>query len=387
MQKRAAMRCLHFTFCILHYTFVTACNSTPAPIQVRQSGAGAYEAALVADVGGFAVAWHDTRDGNGEIYLQRLDANGRPADQERRLTESPDASYEPSIESLGDAFVVAWYEQTDGGEQTAMLAAWSRDGSRKWAHAIAPASRNPVIRSAGRDVVAAWIQSEADGSEAVWVGSWDGGGTETRARKKLGPASENTWNLNLALDGAEAWVVFDAMNATRSSELFLGRAGPAGARLDRLTRDDGLASKYPDLQMGARGRLALTWYDTRDGNDEVYLLVASQSDLRGEIDDRARRVTTTEGESIGAYVAWNGERVGLTWSDKTLGQHEIYFQSFDGAGEPLSSPERLTTSETWSLVPAIRPWRQGFALAWTEYRPASGQIQGGTGEVAFTLVD
>jgi hypothetical protein len=235
--------------------------------------------------------------------------------------------------------------------------------------------------------VAAWIQSEVDGSEAVWVGSWDGGGTETRARTKIGLASKNTWNLNLALDGAEAWVVFDAVNATRSSELFLGRVGPAGARLDRLTRDDGLASKYPDLQMGTRGRLALTWYDTRDGNDEVYLLVASHSDLRGEIDDRARRVTTTEGESIGAYVAWNGERVGLTWSDKTLGQHEIYFQSFDGAGEPRSPPERLTTSETWSLVPAIRPWRQGFALAWTEYRPASGQIHEGTGEVAFTVVD
>jgi hypothetical protein len=387
MQEFGAMRCLHFAFGLLHYVVLTSCSHPPSPVQVSQSGTGAYEAALVTDDAGFAVAWYDTRDGNGEIYLRRLDANGTPIDSERRLTESPDASYEASIEHLGDAFVVAWYEQTEGGRQTAMLGAWNRDGSRKWAHEIAPASRNPVIRTDGREIVSAWIQSEADGSEAVWVGSWNGSGTETRARTRLGPASKTTWNLNLAVEGSEAWVVFDAVNATRSNELFLGRVGSAGVRLERLTRDDGLASKYPDLQIGPQGRLALTWYDTRDGNDEVYLFVARHSELRGEIDDRARRVTTTEGESIGAYVAWNGERVGLAWSDKTLGQHEIYFQSFDSAGQPLTSPERLTTSDTWSLVPAIRPWREGFALAWTEYRPASGEIHEGTGEVAFTLVD
>ena len=124
----------------------------------------------------------------------------------------------------------------------------------------------------------------------------------------------------------------------------------------------------------------------RDGNDEVYLFVGGKSDLHGEIDGRVRRVTTTEGESIGAYVIWNAERVGLAWSDKTPGVHEIYLQEFDGAGMPLGSAERLTRTDSWSLVPAIRPWRNGFALAWTEYQPASSQVHDGTGEVVFTIV-
>ena len=133
--------------------------------------------------------------------------------------------------------------------------------------------------------------------------------------------------------------------------------------------------------------MALTWYDMRDGNDEVYLYIGRASDLRREIDDRARRITTTEGESIGAYVTWNNGRVGLAWSDKTPGAHEIYFQSFDGAGMPLESARRLTQTRPWSLVPVIRPWRNGFALAWTEYLPASGEPHDGTGEVAFTVVE
>jgi hypothetical protein len=187
--------------------------------------------------------------------------------------------------------------------------------------------------------------------------------------------------------GSDAWVVFDAATSTRTSELFIGRVGSAGVSLERLTRDDGAASKYPDLAMDGEGRVALTWYDKRDGNDEVYLYVGRAADLRGEIDDRARRITTTEGESVGAYVTWSDGRVGLAWSDKTPGAHEIYFQSFNGDGMPLESVRRLTQTGAWSLVPAIRPWRKGFALAWTEYQPASGEIHDGIGEIAFTLIE
>jgi hypothetical protein len=377
----------HFAFCILNYALHTSCSSAPPPIQVSQSGAGAYETALATDDAGFAVAWYDVRDGNAEIYLRLLDESGRLAGPERRLTETPDSSYEASLERLGGRFIIAWYEQTTEGRQTAMLGAWTRDGDRKWTQAIAPDSRNPVIRTDGHAIVAAWIQSEPDGSENVWVGSWAEDGKEQRTRTRVGPASKTTWNLNLDLNGSDTWVAFDAATSTRSSELFVARVDASGVRLECLTRDDGASSKYPDLAVDGEGRVALTWYDMRDGNDEVYLFVGRVSDLHGELDDRARRITTTEGESIGAYVAWNAGRVGLAWSDKTPGAHEVYFQSFDSAGMPLGSVERLTRTETWSLVTAIRPWRKGFALAWTEYRPASSAIHDGTGEVAFTLVE
>jgi hypothetical protein len=378
---------LRFAFCILNYAFLISCRSTPALIQVSQSGTGAYETALATDDAGFAVAWYDMRDGNAEIYLRLLDGTGHPTGPERRLTETPDSSYEPSLERLGDRFFVAWYEQTSEGRQTAMLGSWTRDGNRTWTKAIAPGSRNPVIRTDGRAIVAAWIQAEADGRENVWLGSWGADGKEQRPRVQIAEASKTTWNLNLDLHGNDAWVVFDAATSTRSSELFVAHVSASGLRLDCVTRDDGATSKYPDIAIDREGRIALTWYDMRDGNDEVYLFVGRAADLRGEIDDRARRVTTTEGESIGAYVAWSTGRVGLAWSDKTPGAHEIYFQSFDADGMPLGSIERLTRTDAWSLVPAIRPWHTGFALAWTEYLPASSTIHDGTGEVAFTLVD
>lgn len=387
MQRLRAGNYLQLAFCLLNCSLLTSCSQVAAAVQVSQSGAGAYEVALAGDDAGFAVAWYDTRDGNPEIYMRLLDESGKPSGPERRLTDTPDMSYEPSIEHLGDEFAIAWYEQAPDGRQTAMLGAWDREGGRKWVQAIAPGSRNPVLATDGHTIFGAWIQAAPDGSENVWVGTWDAGGRESGMRAEVGLASKSTWNLNLAVDRSGAWVVFDAVASTRASELFVGRVDAEGTRLSPLTHDDGADSKYPDLKISNEGRVALTWYDMRDGNDEVYLFVGAPSGLGGHIDDRSRRVTMTEGESIGAYLTWNSKDLGLAWSDKTPGVHDIFFQRFDSAGMKVGPEQRITRTSAWSLVPAIRPWRKGFALAWTEYQPTSSRIHEGAGEVAFAIIE
>jgi hypothetical protein len=144
-------------------------------------------------------------------------------------------------------------------------------------------------------------------------------------------------------------------------------------------------SKYPDLAFNG-DRAAIAWHDERDGNSEIYLIVAPTTGLREGIEQRARRITNTPGESIGAYVASNGTRFGLAWCDKTAGQHEIYFQAFDTSGNPLAEPHRLTHTRTNSLIPAIKPWSDTFALVWNEYAPKGpGHAAGGRSEIAFSF--
>jgi hypothetical protein len=373
-------RCVVLVGCLLG----VACHSRP--IQVSNSTTGAYEAALTPFADGFAAAWHDTRDGNGEIYLRLLDASGRPAGPEHRLTNGTEESYEASIERLGDALVVAWYDQSGKGQQTAKLGMWRPDGANLWVHAFPNGTRNPVIRSTATAVFCAWIHTEADGREAVFAGWWHSNGRPRSAPVRLGPASTTTWNLNAAVDeSGVGWVAFDAEASTRASEVYLARADIAGPAV-RLTSDDGAPSKYPDLSLAAGGRAALSWQEERDGNVEVYLLTGRLSDLGGPIDARARRVTTTPGESVGAYLAWNGDRLGLAWSDRTPGQHDVFFASFDSSGAPRQPARRLTRNATWSVVPAIQPRGDGFALAWNEYAPASVEVHDGRSEVFFTTV-
>lgn len=373
--------------CIVLAGCVCAAACGVRPTQVSNSGKGAFETALTRFGDGFAVAWYDTRDGNGEIYLRLLDENGRPVGPERRLTNSAEESYEPSIEGLGDALVVAWYDQTGKGQQSARLGAWNKDGVRRWQYAFDSATRNPVVRTSAAGIFCAWIQAEDDGHEAVFAGWWDMEGRPTSPPMRLGAASKTTWNLNAALDGTNTgWVVYDAEASTRSSEVYVARADASATAAVRLTADDGAPSKYPDLAIEKDGRMALSWQDERDGNVEVYLLAGRLGDLAGEVQQRGRRVTNTPGESNGAYVAWNGDRVGLAWSDKTSGQHEVYFESFDAAGASREAARRITETPPWSLVPAIRAWGRGFALAWTEYIPATEELHEGTAEVFFHLI-
>ena len=366
---------------------VLAVACSPRPTQVSNSDSGAFEAALAPFGDGFAVSWYDSRDGNGEIYLRLLDANGQPAGPERRLTTSAEDSFEASIDRLGDGLVIAWYEQSSKGEQTAKLGMWTGDGGNRWVHTFARGTRNPVVRSSATAVLCAWVQTEASGQEAVFAGWWEADGRSKGAPIRLGAATKTTWNLNAAVDdNGTGWVVFDAEFATRTNEVYVSRVDAAQAAPVRLTKDDGAPSKYPDIAIGNGGRIAVSWQDERDGNVEVYLLTANLGELTGEIDGRARRVTNTPGESNGAYMAWNGDRLGLAWSDKTPGQHEVYFAAFDRAGAPRESERRVTSTAEWSLVPAIRAHGTGFALAWTEYIPASAESHQGTAEVFFELL-
>ena len=79
-------------------------------------------------------------------------------------------------------------------------------------------------------------------------------------------------------------------------------------------------------------------------------------------------MTDTAGASIGAYVAWNGARFGLAWSDEIEPgrSHELHFQQFTAGGAPDGGPRRLTDNPTASLIPAIRAAGSRFALAWNE---------------------
>jgi hypothetical protein len=111
---------------------------------------------------------------------------------------------------------------------------------------------------------------------------------------------------------------------------------------------DGSPSKYPDIAIEG-SRFALSWFDERDGNEEIYL---AQGFL--QVDMFPEDVRACTGES----------------------------------GEPLDDVQRLTTNATSSLIPArIKPSRDGFALAWNAVTPgAAGAHDPETrSEVMFSL--
>ena len=369
----------------------------PRYVEVSEPGGGAYEASLARLGDGWVVAWHDTRDGHPEIYARLLDASGQGAGPARRLTNSPDFSYEPQLAAAGVwELVVAWYAVSPSGASVTHVAAWdlAGDAGPRWARTLSnPArlGRNVIVRVENHRLFCAWIEKGLDDRDAAVWAQWldlDLDGQPLAPPQRLADAGPTTWNLNAAIDGdGRAWVVFDATAGTRTDEIFLVGADDAWAPPVRLTDDDGVASKYPDLAFGP-DTAAVTWFDERDGNQEVYLAVAPVPQLRNRFEAHARRVTATAGASIGAYLAWNGGRIGLAWSDETEGEAEVYFQAFDATGVALHAAERLTNNPTASLIPAIQPWGDGFALVWNEdvVEERGDHRSGGRSDIVFVTV-
>jgi hypothetical protein len=372
------------------------CEAT-GPGVVTTSKAIAFEPSLATFRDGFAVAWYDTRDGKGELYQQAVDADGRLYGTEVRLTTGTPEAFEPDIQAVegtqgGDGFVIGWYEKNAAGGYEPRLGFWSRNGAARWIKTLAPRGRNTVIRVHGELVFAAWVEDEVSPAAGLWTGWWNVRGEVVVAPRRVADAGKTTYNLNAALTSDSrghgvpvAFVVFAATVRTKADEIYAVEDDAEHAQVTRLTADDGFASAYPDLALSG-SRAALTWFDLKDGNEEVYLNVGPLATLVRADAVAGTRVTTTKGHSIGAYTTWNGDQVGLAWCDDTIGQHEIYFAQFDASGTRRGDIQQLTNTTPDSLIPAIRPWRSGFALVWIEYVGTDDHDARGRSQVLLKVV-
>lgn len=334
-----------------------------------------YELSLAVSPAGSFAAWHGGPHDRSAIYVQRVDAAGRLVGAPVRVSDGKRLAYEPDLILAGDRLVIAWYEKDSRtGALSVRLAALDRAGKLLWLAPVAdeaPAARNPVVRLIGDRLHIAWIEqagAAGKGNEAsVRHQVFSLAGKAEGPPETIGEANRDTWNLNAAVRGETFIVTYDAALGTKAHELQMLEVTGKQVRRQQLSPDDGKPSLYPDLQLNGAGEAALTWFDRKDGNSEVYLLVAPLGTLEAGAAPDPVRVTRDKGESIGAYLAWNGPVVGLAWSDDMSGRRELYVQAFSASGQSLGPARQIGASEGRASVPAIRASGAGFLVAWNDY--------------------
>ena len=369
---------------------LSACSEVQ---QVSNSGQGAFGVDIAVSDSALpaAVAWYDTRHENAEIYLRLLDEDLLPASQERRLTESFADAYEPDVVIIDDHIAVVWYEESSVGSRTGLnrgqvyFGLYDRSGEVILKMPLSDNevdARIPVITAMTDSIFVAWLQGDISNdrisSQRQLMGTWlQTDGATSVAPHAIAPASPSTWNLNAAVadqDANRVIVVYDAEFETAVSELYAVEATPETSQLNRLTANDGYASKYPDLALSptaTESNTALTWFDELYGNNEIYLLQLPDSalffsDVQNFLELEATRVTESEGDSIGAYLAWQEDRLALVWSEPIAGRYEIFYQLWGQDHVPLTDITRLTTTRGDSYIPSVASREGKFALAWSE---------------------
>jgi hypothetical protein len=234
---------------------------------------------------------------------------------------------------------------------------------------------------------AAAAASAAAATSTLWAAWLDASGNFLHSPYAVATASTTTWNLNAeVLPDNRVAIVYDAAYETAESELYLAITSGEDSIVNRLSEDDNHDSKYPDIAV-RDDAIALTWFDVKDGNEEIYLTqfpLAQAGNIA--VDPQAARVTNTVGESTGAYLAWNDAVLGLAWNDNSGGQHEILLRTFAPDLTPLAAQRQLTDTASASMIPSIEATALCFVLAWNEVEPGQGSHGGDIGATRSEVV-
>ncbi len=283
------------------------------------------------------VIWMDNRDGNFEIYYKRSLDGGSGWSGDVRLTDNAALSQFPSIALSGSVVNVIWQDSRDGN--TEIYYKRSPDGGATWG----PDQRltnDPAgsifasVSASGSAVHVVWEEYRDGNAEIYDKHSMDAGlSWSPDIRLTNDPAisfSPSVWVL-----GSHVHVAWYDRRDSNIAEIYYKRSSDAGANWGsdtRLTNDIG-GSFHPSVRAAA-SNVHVTWYDDRDGNNEIYYKVSTDTGVSWAADTR---LTVNGSQSIQTSVAVANQVVHVLWQDERDGNTEVYYKR-NPAGNPTGLP-------------------------------------------------
>ena len=135
----------------------------------------------------FGVAWVDARDGNSEIYFNRIDMAGAPVGTDVRITSNAGFSGQPDLNWTGAEYAVVWTDDRDGNreiyfnraDETGLVA-----GSDVRVTTSGGVSEQPSLSWQGGSYGLAWTD-ERDGNREIYFNRLDTAGTPLGADVRI----------------------------------------------------------------------------------------------------------------------------------------------------------------------------------------------------------
>ncbi len=325
------------------------------------------------------VVWHDYTPGPPEIYYKRSTDGGTTWSAVKRLTWTPDGSYEPAIaiDSSNNLHVV-WHDYTSGPPE--IYYKRSTDGGATWSSAqrltwTSASSYNPVIAiDSGGTLHVVWSEDTPGLPEIYYKKSTDGGATWS-AIKRLSWTSGDSYFPALAIDSSDAIHVVWEDFTPGYAELYHKRSTDKGTTWSadkRLTSTSG-NSLAPAMATASVNTLHVVWYDSTPGNDDLYYKRSTDGGLTWSAD---KRLTWTSGDSYFPGTAVNsGTTIHVVWHDSTPGSAELYYKRSMDGGLTWGAAQRLTWTSGNSRFPAMAvDSGNTIHVVWDEETPGNTEI-------------
>ena len=271
----------------------------------------------------YGLAWRDERDGDPEIYFTRLTSNGLGLAPARRLTDAAGLSGWPSLAWNGEEFGVAWYDERDGNREiyfNRLHASGNKIRADIRVTDDPGVSHMPSLDWTGKDWGVAW-HDDRFGDTEILFSRLDPAGNEIGDDVRVTDAAGSSENVALVSSGAIYGAVWhDSRDG--AWEVYFARLDPSGAKVGTDLRVTSAAeiSGWPDVTWTG-SEFGVFWHDQRNGNWEIYQRTV---DPRGVATSPETRLTF---EGTGSYqpsVVWSGSSYALAWHDDRAGNFEIH---------------------------------------------------------------
>ncbi len=346
------------------------------------------------DAGGAIIVWTDTRDGNNDIYAQRIDSSGAVLWTPDGIALTFDTSNQADPKVTGDGqhgAIVTWNANTGGFPPISKIYAQRIDagGNLMWGSQVLVSgslrfSNAPSIASDGNGgayiAYAYYPRPEYD----VYVQRLDANGAVQWDPKGIGVAtgSGDQDSPMLFSDGAgHAFLTFAdwAGSIANMQFVILKRDGTQAANFRPASTSGGQAS--PQMARIRPGVMGLVWEDGRSaGKKRVFAQII---DSTGAITYPADGVSVSNrtGDQVSPTVSTDGAGgLIVAFEDKTKGatQTDIYGQRISNSGTlQWTDPGiAICTADKIQQFPRMIPDGQGGAiLTWEDYRPSFSNVE------------
>ncbi len=366
---------------IVHYSLlITHCHAQWQPdVRLTNDPAVSYlseGARCIASSGNDVhVVWRENRDGNNEIYYKRSADGGVSWGIDTRLTNNASTSFNPSVAVSGSVVHVVWFDLRDGSWE--IYYKRSTDAGVNWCADTrltnAPAnSWDPSVSVSGQVVHVVWRDFRDGNDDIYYKRSTDSGvnwGIDTRLTNN--PADSRY--PSVAVSGSVVNVVwYDTRDG--NSEIYYKRSTDSGVNwgADTQLTVNVAYSGYPSVSVSGQV-VHVVWFDARDGNNGIYYKRSTDSGVTWGADTRLTE--NTAGSWIPS-VAVSGSVVHVVWIDTRDGweQFEIYSKRSTDGGTSWEVDTRLTVNSANSEYPSVSVSGSVVHVVWCDFRGGNYEI-------------
>jgi hypothetical protein len=319
------------------------------------------------------VVWEDNRDGNYEIYYKRSSNAGISWGADTRLTNNNAQSRLPSLSVSGFVVHVVWQDYRDGNAE--IYYKRSTDGGVSWGADIRltnyiEASMFPSMSVSGSFVHVVWYDYRDGNNEIYYKRSTDAG-VNWGADIRLTNNDASSQKPSVVVSGSVVHVVwYDTRDGNK--EIYYKRSTNAGVSWLEDTRLTNNASTSDLPSVAISGSVVhVVWEDFRDGNFEIYYKRSTDGGVSWGAD---LRLTNNTGWSEYPSIAVSGQLVHVVWEDDRDGNYEIYYKGSTDTGVSWGVDNRLTNNNAYSFYTSVAVSGSVVHVVWTDYRDGNYEI-------------